>query len=172
MTIAVRDDGVDFTHPEFENKVGGFNSMTGNQGSYVAGIAVARHNITGMVGVTPDARLLATNIDNSIECDAWKQAKVAVAVMSFDATCKKGVADLENALKFMFEVSHETVIAASAGQEGGGATHGYPAAWVNEDWVDGRMIAVASVDRNEAVGLGLQSRRSGSFAFLHGGPGR
>jgi subtilisin family serine protease len=70
--IAIVDTGVDATHPDL-NVVGGINCSTSNpaawrdvhgHGTHVAGIAAARDDPGGLVGVAPGARLWAVKILN------------------------------------------------------------------------------------------------------------
>ena len=71
--IAVYDTGVDFRHPDL-NVVGGVNCLAGQvssdgtygdeygHGTHVAGIAAARDDANGVVGVAPGARLWSVRI--------------------------------------------------------------------------------------------------------------
>ena len=71
VDIAIIDTGIDTSHPELnvaggKNCVGGssFNDDNGH-GTHVAGIAAARDNTAGVVGVAPGARLWAVKVLNS-----------------------------------------------------------------------------------------------------------
>lgn len=72
VDIAVIDTGIDARHRDL-NVVGGVNCIAGNlsfndlhgHGTHVAGIAAARDNRTGVVGVAPGARLWAVRVLNA-----------------------------------------------------------------------------------------------------------
>jgi subtilisin family serine protease len=71
VDIAILDTGISTSHPEL-NVVGGTNCVGGSSfnddhghGSHVAGIAAARDNGDGVVGVAPGARLWAVKVLNS-----------------------------------------------------------------------------------------------------------
>jgi len=71
VDIAIIDTGISTSHPEL-NVVGGTNCVGGpsfnddnGHGSHVAGIAAARDNADGVVGVAPGARLYAVKVLNS-----------------------------------------------------------------------------------------------------------
>ncbi len=71
VDIAVIDTGINLTHPElnvFKNVSFVTGTRTGNDdhghGSHVAGIAAARANTVGVVGVAPGARLWAVKVLN------------------------------------------------------------------------------------------------------------
>jgi subtilisin len=68
---AIIDTGIDTGHPEL-NVVGGTNCIGGSSfnddnghGTHVAGIAAARDNTNGAVGVAPGARLWAVKVLNA-----------------------------------------------------------------------------------------------------------
>ncbi|MGH7142570.1 MAG: S8 family serine peptidase [Planctomycetota bacterium] len=74
VVIAIVDSGIDLTHPDLQaNIIGGTNiinsSLTANDdnghGSHCAGIAAAAHNGVGVIGVAPDAKLLAVKVLDS-----------------------------------------------------------------------------------------------------------
>jgi subtilisin family serine protease len=71
VDIAVIDTGIDVDHPDL-NVVGGTNCIGGSSfdddnghGTHVAGIAAARDDGNGVVGVAPGARLWAVKVLNS-----------------------------------------------------------------------------------------------------------
>jgi subtilisin family serine protease len=71
VDIAIIDTGISTSHPELD-VVGGTNCVGGSSfsddnghGSHVAGIAAARDNADGVVGVAPGARLWAVKVLNS-----------------------------------------------------------------------------------------------------------
>jgi subtilisin len=71
VDIAILDTGISTSHPEL-NVVGGTNCVGGpsfnddhGHGSHVAGIAAARDNADGVVGVAPGARLWAVKVLNA-----------------------------------------------------------------------------------------------------------
>jgi subtilisin family serine protease len=71
VDIAIIDTGIDTSHPDL-NVVGGTNCVGGTSfnddnghGTHVAGIAAARDNGDGVVGVAPGARLWAVKVLNA-----------------------------------------------------------------------------------------------------------
>jgi len=71
VDIAIIDTGISTSHPDL-NVVGGTNCIGGTSfnddnghGSHVAGIAAARDDANGVVGVAPGARLWAVKVLNS-----------------------------------------------------------------------------------------------------------
>ena len=109
VDIAVIDTGIDPKHPDL-NVVGGVNCVPGDlpfndlngHGSHVAGIAAAKDNSAGVVGVAPGARLWAVRVltsqgmgtESSVICGIdWVTAHAAtieVANMSLGGPGPKG----------------------------------------------------------------------------------
>ena len=81
--IAVLDTGISFTHPDlnvYKNATFVEGTTSGNDdnghGSHVAGIAAAKNNTIGIVGVAPGARLWAIKVcDAAGECPISNQIK-------------------------------------------------------------------------------------------------
>lgn len=80
--VAVVDTGIDLTHPDLAaNIVGNKNCVsttkTGNDdnghGSHVAGTIAALDNGQGVVGVAPEAKLVAVKVLNSAGSGTWSQ---------------------------------------------------------------------------------------------------
>jgi subtilisin len=76
VDIAILDTGIDTSHPDL-NVVGGV-ACNGSgykdghgHGTHVAGIAAARDNATGVVGVAPGARLWAVRVLSSSGSGSW-----------------------------------------------------------------------------------------------------
>ncbi|KGN40110.1 peptidase S8 [Knoellia aerolata DSM 18566] len=78
VDIAVLDTGIDAKHRDL-NVVGGVNCVQGNNsfldlnghGTHVAGIAAAKDNSTGVVGVAPGARLWAVRVLDAGGSGLW-----------------------------------------------------------------------------------------------------
>ncbi|HTL52976.1 MAG TPA: S8 family serine peptidase, partial [Planctomycetota bacterium] len=71
VVIAIVDTGIDLTHPDLQpNIIGSYNAINATRsanddnghGSHCAGIAAAAHNGVGVIGVAPDAKLLAVKV--------------------------------------------------------------------------------------------------------------
>jgi len=76
LDIAIIDTGIDTNHPDL-NVVGGvacngsgYEDRNGH-GTHVAGIAAARDNATGVVGVAPGARLWAVRVLDASGAGSW-----------------------------------------------------------------------------------------------------
>src|SRR3990167_7109871 len=78
--VAVIDTGIDLTHPDLKaNIVANYSCIrgkkTGNDdnghGSHVAGTIAAINNGTGVVGVAPEAKLVAVKVLNSAGSGSW-----------------------------------------------------------------------------------------------------
>lgn len=80
VTIAILDTGVDYTHPEFDNRIlPGYNAMNKQSGNYeitmdddghgthVAGIAAANINSGMMAGIAPESKILPVKVFESGE---------------------------------------------------------------------------------------------------------
>lgn len=81
-TVAIIDTGIDLKHPDLkENIIANTScvdgSATGNDdmghGSHVAGIIAARNNDIGVVGVAPEAKLIAVKVLDAGGSGTWAQ---------------------------------------------------------------------------------------------------
>jgi len=77
VDVAIIDTGIDLQHPDL-NVVGGVNCSTGTtydddngHGTHVAGIAAAKDNGIGVVGVAPGARLWAVRVLDDSGSGSW-----------------------------------------------------------------------------------------------------
>ena len=84
VDIAILDTGISNSHPEL-NVVGGTNCVGGTSsnddhghGSHVAGIAAARDNADGVVGVAPGARLWAVKVLNA--AGSWTTLQIICGI--------------------------------------------------------------------------------------------
>jgi subtilisin family serine protease len=136
--IAVVDSGIDPAHPDL-NVVGGVNCTSeksyadGNgHGTHVAGIAAARDNGLGVVGVAPGARLWAVKVldrkgvgkDSEVLCgfdwlagtrvDGDPANDIAVANASLNSFGKASVADDGACGTLNGDVKHQAVCALTA----------------------------------------------------------
>lgn len=80
VTVAVIDTGIDLTHPDLAaNIIANTTCVTGTttgnddngHGSHVAGTIAALDNTTGVVGVAPDAKLVAVKVLNNQGSGTW-----------------------------------------------------------------------------------------------------
>lgn len=78
--VAVIDTGIDLTHPDLQaNIVANYSCIKGKKtanddnghGSHVAGTIAALNNSTGVVGVAPEAKLIAVKVLNSAGSGTW-----------------------------------------------------------------------------------------------------
>ncbi|MDO8497112.1 MAG: S8 family serine peptidase [bacterium] len=78
--VAVIDTGIDLTHPDLQaNIIANYSCVRGKKtgkddnghGSHVAGTIAALNNTTGVVGVAPQAKLIAVKVLNSNGSGTW-----------------------------------------------------------------------------------------------------
>ncbi len=78
--VAVIDTGIDLTHPDLKaNIVASYSCIRGKRtanddnghGSHVAGTIAALNNSSGVVGVAPEAKLIAVKVLNSAGSGTW-----------------------------------------------------------------------------------------------------
>lgn len=140
IKIAVFDDAVDTNHEDLKDAVvGRYNSKDKSEdtlasksddahGTYVAGIAVARENGKGVVGVAPEASLLAMKgatgegIEDSMTIASFEWAKKNGADVMNNSWGSYGVSDgLKAAIVDLAKNGRNgkgTIIAFGAGNEG------------------------------------------------------
>ncbi|HLA16552.1 MAG TPA: S8 family peptidase, partial [Candidatus Limnocylindrales bacterium] len=186
--IAIVDTGIDGTHPDL-NVVGGMNCSTTNaaawrdvhsHGTHVAGIAAARDDAWGVVGMAPGARLWAVKIlnDSGYGYLSWyvcgldwiaaqrdpddpSRPLIEVANMSVaksghdDRACGAVENDVMHAAVCRLVGAGVTVVAA-AGNDSGSAAVYVPAAY-NE------VITVSALADTDGKPGGLGGNRCSSF---------
>ncbi len=73
IRVAILDTGIDYTHPDLESNYAGgydfvfddndpFDDSFASHGTHVAGIIAAEENGRGMIGVAPQAQILAVKV--------------------------------------------------------------------------------------------------------------
>jgi len=92
--VAVIDTGIDLTHPDLQanivaNKSCVRGKRTGNDdnghGSHVAGTIAALNNTVGVVGVSPEAKLIAVKVLNSAGSGTWSSVICGIDWVSANA---------------------------------------------------------------------------------------
>ena len=163
IKIAILDTGIDEDHPDlavyggvsFVPNVSSWDDVNGH-GTHCAGIAAARNNASGVVGVAPDAELYAVKVldQNGRGFRSWiisgmmwcVRNGIRVASMSLGSTVDAPNAPCsiayENAAKLL-EDAHCLVVAA-AGNSGREHNH-----WVGNPARCPGFMAVAAIDQNE-----------------------
>ena len=161
VTVAVLDTGIDTDHPELApNYRGGYNAVKldkapeddAGHGTHVSGIIAADDNESGIVGVAPDAGLVAVKVLDRrgngylswiIGGINWVIANkdaydIEVANMSFGGY---GSSDaLHAAIQNLYDAG--VTIAVSAGNEGMNASYFIPAGY-------DEVICVSAIDSND-----------------------
>ncbi|WP_082234524.1 S8 family peptidase [Halobacillus massiliensis] len=155
QTIAVIDSGVDYNHPDLNDKtIRGYDFVDydyypmdlNGHGTHVAGTAAAEtNNAQGVAGMAPNTRVLAvralgadgsgslTAISDAIRYSADQGAEV----INLSLGCDCDTQTLKNAVDYAW--SKGSVVVAAAGNDGVSTTF-EPASYAN-------VIAVGAVDR-------------------------
>ncbi|MBX3015380.1 MAG: S8 family peptidase [Caldilineaceae bacterium] len=182
VKVAILDTGIDTNHPDLA-VAGGVSFVPGvsswdddhGHGTHCAGIAGARNNNTGVVGVAPRCSLYAVKVLNSVGAGqlSWILAgmgwaatnKMQVVSMSLgsnvstpDATC---VVAYQRAADLIAQQGG--IIVAAAGNNGRDPNN----PWVGQPARCPGFMAVAAVDRNRAL-ADFSSRGPASLSELRG----
>ncbi len=159
-TVAVLDTGYDHTHRDLKNQVTASRDFTASRsgdsdvnghGSHCAGIIAAEENGVGVVGVAPQAKVLAGKVlgDNGSGLSTWIAAGIDWAVengadvismsLGSDAPDSRIEAAVKRAL------AKNVIVVAAAGNSGPReGTAGWPGNFEG-------VVCVAAVDSNQAV---------------------
>ncbi|VTR93195.1 peptidase s8 : Subtilase family protein OS=Lyngbya aestuarii BL J GN=M595_2213 PE=3 SV=1: Peptidase_S8 [Gemmata massiliana] len=159
-TVAVLDTGYDHSHRDLKNQVTASKDFTGSRsgdsdvnghGTHCAGIIAAEENGVGVIGVAPQAKVLAGKVlgDNGSGLSTWIAAGIDWAVengadvismsLGSDAPDSRIEAAVKRAL------AKNVIVIAAAGNSGpreGSA--GWPGSFEG-------VVCVAAVDSNQAV---------------------
>lgn len=155
VRVALLDTGIDESHPDLNGAIDDVRDFTGSRagaadrnghGTHTAGIVAARKNERGVVGVSPECRLLIGKVLD--DAGAGSTASVAAGI---DWACDQG-ADVINlslgspyrdaALQQVVEraAAKGKFLIAAAGNDGARGGVNFPARWEE-------TIAVAAIDR-------------------------
>lgn len=155
VTIAVVDSGIDLTHPDLVGNIVGGTGFVGNvtgaddegHGTHVAGtIAALEDNGLGVVGVAPDADLLAVKVLDRRGRGSYSNIAAgidwAVANGANVINLSLGGTSDSQTLRTALQAAHDAgvFVAVAAGNEGSSATQFYPAAY------DDTVITVSAED--------------------------
>lgn len=175
VTVAIIDSGIDVDHPEFlgrihpqstdivANSPGSLDDTNGH-GTHVAGIVGAAADSSGVVGVSPDAQILAIRANargadvsgdellyfDEVVADAIHHAVdndadlINLSLGKLDSISNEYRAALERA------IANDVLIVASAGNEPSGETT-RPASFAGSGLANGRILAVGAVDSDEQI---------------------
>ncbi len=158
VSIAVLDTGLDRGHPEFSGAyLGGYDFFNDDDdpeddhghGTAVAGIALARQNGAGTIGVGKSASVLTGKVLGSDGV-----GYISTVVSGIDWAVEQGARVINLSLGTTFDsetlkaavdraAAREVVVIAAAGNTGGGPVI-YPAAYDS-------VIAVGATDRSDAL---------------------
>jgi subtilisin len=192
IAIAIIDTGIDTRHPDLKVS-GGINYSGGNAGNYndgnghgthCAGIAAAKDNGIGVVGVAPGASLYAVKVLSNSGSGSWsaviKGCDWVTARAGFIRVANMSLGGPENqAVDAAVErmVSAGIVVAVAAGNDGADASNYSPARTPSAITVGAHDSsgAIASFSNTGgsvdvyAPGVGIKSTyKSGSYAILSG----
>ena len=147
IIVAIGDDGVGPNTPELAGRValGPLNAVTGNHGTFIAGVIAAAYDGRGIMGVAFNSTVMAANDNNPIQFQTAAQQGARVLSMSFAEGEPPRVEALRAAL--YGAASFDVVMVASLGQDDEPG-HGWPVGFASDPQVGGSMIAVGSVDQN------------------------
>lgn len=159
VTVAIVDTGVDYTHPDLEEKVVKGKDFIDNDddpmdenmhGTHCAGIAAAlTNNGVGIAGMAPEVTILAERVldaNGSGTLDSVAQGITHAAdegadVISLSLGSAQGATTLEEAVNYA--ASKGSVVVAAAGNEST-SSPSYPAYYE-------AAIAVAATDSNDRI---------------------
>ena len=159
-TVAVLDTGYDHGHRDLKSQVIASKDFTGSRsgdsdvaghGTHCAGIVAAEENGVGMVGVAPQAKILAGKVlgDNGSGLSTWIAAGIDWAVeMGADVISLSLGSDAPDAriqASINKAIAKGVIVVAAAGNSGPReGTAGWPGSF------DG-VVCVAAVDSNQAI---------------------
>lgn len=157
--VAIIDSGVDYTHPDLNDKtIRGYDFVDNdyypmdlsNHGTHVAGTAAAEtNNGSGIAGMSPNTSILAVRaLDasgsgslNDIADAIRYSADAGAEVINLSLGCNCDTQTLENAVNYAWNKG--VVVVAAAGNDGVSTTF-EPASYAN-------VIAVGAVDRSNNI---------------------
>jgi len=104
VNIAILDTGIDFNHPDLKaNIAGGKNCSTGTtyndghgHGTHVAGTIAALDNLSGVVGVAPNAKLWAVRVLDNNGSGTWSSVICGIDFITSNAPANGGKITLAN----------------------------------------------------------------------------
>ncbi|MYL34668.1 S8 family serine peptidase [Pontibacillus yanchengensis] len=155
--IAVIDSGVDYNHPDLDDKtIKGYDFVDNdydpmdekNHGTHVAGTAAAEtDNATGIAGMAPNTSILAVRALNAQGSGTLADIADAIVyaadqgaeVINLSLGCNCDTTTLENAVNYAWDKG--SVVVAAAGNDGVSTTF-EPASYNN-------VIAVGAIDQND-----------------------
>lgn len=158
VNIAVLDSGVEFTHPDFENKIhSGFNVLNPQQkplddnghGTLITGVIAAKNNSFGVVGVAPNTNIYPVKvldefgegeISNVVKGIEWCiENNIHIINMSFSLSYDDP--QLRNAIQYALDEGIIIVASASNGRDN---EVGFPASYQG-------VISVVAVDKKLTI---------------------
>lgn len=144
VTVAVLDTGIDETHPDLDGQIAGTQDFTRSpfgsrdkqgHGTHCAGIVAGSDNQTGIVGVAPQAKLLAVKVlgddgsgdGHSVAAGITYAVGRGADILSLSLGSPEGDPRIRTALEFA--VRSGCFVICAAGNDGRPNSVGYPAAW-------------------------------------------
>lgn len=168
VTVAVVDDGVNFSHPDLTGKsvssatvseAGGVQApsyLSGGRGTAIAGVIAAAKNDTDIQGVAYDANIMSVRIDDGsgvwLEQDIVAGINYAIDSGANVINLSFGLASTSQGFKDALQRAKDAGIAVVAATGNGGASQPLePAALSRDSSFGSNLIAVGGVDTSNVI---------------------
>lgn len=183
VRVGVLDTGIDLTHREFKNRILAARSFVAGEpaasdynghGTHVAGIIAAAADGAMTQGVAPGATLIPVKVLNAAGSGSTASIGQGMSyainngarILNMSLGWGGGPAALAD---FQSAVGRGALLVAAAGNAGA-ANPDWPARYAKETWAKGQIIAVGSVNANNAISS-FSNRAGDTMNFYLVAPG-